>query len=83
MSDRSRVRRSAAVATREQVLRLVDHALKGIDSQPIADRIDLHQAAAAVLEPFDNTAAEVQAHVAHLLREAERHQLKFRELLKS
>jgi hypothetical protein len=63
--------------------KLVDRALDGADSEPLAEQIDLHQAAAVALEPFDKEGSELAAFLAALKRQAESHQLKFRELLRS
>lgn len=65
------------------VRKLVARGLAGAEVLPVAEQFDLFQAAAIVLMPVDQKAAGVAAHAATLLRDAERHQLKFRELLKS
>lgn len=70
-------------ATTAQMRKLVDRALDGSEAMPLADQIDLHQAAAVALVELDKEGSETAAFAAHLLREAERHQLKFRELLRS
>ena len=65
------------------VKKLVARALDGAESLPASERIELHEGAALALSKLDKRAADVAAHTAHLLRESERHQLKFRELLRS
>lgn len=74
---------SISLANSEQMRKLVDRALDGIELLPVSERIDLHQAAAAALDSTeDSEAAEAQAYIARMLSEAERLQLKFRELLR-
>jgi hypothetical protein len=63
------------------IRKMVVRALNDADTLPTTERADLHQAAAAVLINIDKPAAELAAHTAMLLREADRHQLKFLELL--
>lgn len=65
------------------IRQFVERALNGIEKEPIAAQIDIHQAAADLILPYDKDASDVAAHTAGLLREAERNQLKFRDLLRS
>jgi hypothetical protein len=63
--------------------KLIERALEGIERESIGEQIELQEAAAIAISAYDNAAAEISMHAARLLREAEAHQLKFRELLKS
>jgi hypothetical protein len=65
------------------VSRLITRALFADEQLPIAQRADLYEGAALALEKFEPTQAAIALHTARLLREAEEHQLKFRELLRS
>jgi hypothetical protein len=62
--------------------KLVDRALASAGELPISEQAELHQAAALALTGVDDPAADVAAHTAMLLRESERQQLIFRDLLK-
>ena len=70
-------------ASDKQVRKLVDRALAGSENLPVDDLIDLHQAAALAFREVDPQASQDAAFIAHMHREGERLQLKFRELLKS
>ncbi len=65
------------------VHKLIDRALDGIGDEPIAEQIAINDAAAHILFEIDRPASDMAQHTVDLLREAERHQLKFRELLRS
>jgi hypothetical protein len=67
----------------KQMRQLVDRALDGVETEQIPNQISLHQAAAVALHELDKEASGASAFTAQLLREAERQQLKFRELLRS
>lgn len=70
-------------ATAATMRKLIDRGLEGVELLPIAEQIALHEAAAAAFVNLDSAAAELADYTAASLRLAERHQLKFRELLKS
>jgi hypothetical protein len=70
-------------ASTSQMRKLVYRALDGVEQLPASEQIDLHQAAALAFRDLDPKAAEDSAYIAHMQREAERLQLKFRELLRS
>jgi hypothetical protein len=63
--------------------KLIERALDGIEQESIGEQIELQEAAAIAIAAYDNEAAEISLHAARLLRDGERHQLKFRELLRS
>lgn len=66
------------------VRQLVDRAMVGAEQLSLTGAADLHHAASIILGkwPGLSFAAEHAAHTARLYREADSHQLKFRELLK-
>lgn len=76
----------AAIEPKKRALyikRLVARGLEGCDELPAEQRIELHEGAALALSKIDKPMSKAAHHTAFLIREAERHQLKFRELLKS
>jgi len=68
---------------RSAMRRIVDKGTLDLSDMSVCDQIAMHQAAAIALQEVDKDASEISAHAAELLRETERHQLKFRELLRS
>ena len=65
------------------IKRLVSRGLEGSEVLPAAERIELLDGAGLALSRIDKKASQTAHHTAFLLRECERHQLQFRELLKS
>ena len=61
----------------------VERAMRGMDSLTMAERADLHEAAALALRAVDRRAADVAQHTAGLLRQTEHQQLEFAALLRS
>jgi hypothetical protein len=61
---------------------LVERALRGCELLPLADRADLHEAAALALRRADPAASDLALHAAGLFRQAENRQLEFAALLR-
>jgi hypothetical protein len=61
---------------------LVERALRGSELLPLAERADLHEAAALTLRRADPAAADVAFYAAGLFRQAENRQLEFAALLR-
>jgi hypothetical protein len=61
---------------------LVERALRGCEQLPLAERADLHEAAAIAFRRIDPRAADLAFYTAGLLRQAENRQLEFAALLR-